>query len=390
MYDCIIIGCGVSGLMASIFIKNKRVLIIEKNKTPGVKLLLTGNGRCNVTNLKSNNEFLENVHNKKYMYSALNNFGPYDIWNFFSKNNVPLTEEKDNRVFPKSQKAKDILNVLLNLSIKNGTKIIYNEEVTKIENNDTSKKVITNKNEYKCKYLIIATGGSSFKMTVSNGSNIKFAKMLKQPTTNIYPCEVGIILSEKTNLAGTSFNDVKIKYKNYTSTGPLIYTHKGLSGEAIMSLGEYIYQNDDKEIEIDFLPTTTYEELHQKLKTFNKEKEVKTFFETFFTKKFSDYLVSTLNLNAEKIKQLTKTNIEEVINIIKHKKYYNIKVDDLNNAYVTGGGIDMKYIDSKDFQSKINKNVYFLGEALDIHGRIGGYNITLALTTGYNCGINIK
>ena len=226
MYDCIIIGCGVSGLMASIFIKNKRVLIIEKNKTPGVKLLLTGNGRCNVTNLKSNNEFLENVHNKKYMYSALNNFGPYDIWNFFSKNNVPLTEEKDNRVFPKSQKAKDILNVLLNLSIKNGTKIIYNEEVTKIENNDTSKKVITNKNEYKCKYLIIATGGSSFKMTGSNGSNIKFAKMLKQPTTNIYPCEVGIILSEKTNLAGTSFNDVKIKYKNYTSTGPLIYTHK--------------------------------------------------------------------------------------------------------------------------------------------------------------------
>lgn len=390
MYDCIIIGCGVSGLMASIFIKNKRVLIIEKNKTPGVKLLLTGNGRCNVTNLKSNNEFLENVHNKKYMYSALNNFGPYDIWDFFSKNNVPLIEEKDNRVFPKSQKAKDILNVLLNLSIKNGTKIIYNEEVTKIENNDTSKKVITNKNEYKCKYLIIATGGSSFKMTGSNGSNIKFAKMLKQPTTNIYPCEVGIILSEKTNLAGTSFNDVKIKYKNYTSTGPLIYTHKGLSGEAIMSLGEYIYQNDDKEIEIDFLSTTTYEELHQKLKNFNKDKEVKTFFETFFTKKFSDYLVSTLNLNAKKIKQLTKTNIEEVINIIKHKKYYNIKVDDLNNAYVTGGGIDMKYIDSKDFQSKINKNVYFLGEALDIHGRIGGYNITLALTTGYNCGINIK
>ena len=157
-----------------------------------------------------------------------------------------------------------------------------------------------------------------------------------------------------------------------------------------MSLGEYIYQNDDKEIEIDFLPTTTYEELHQKLINFNKEKEVKTFYETFFTKKFSDYLVSTLNLNAEKIKQLTKTNIEEVINIIKHKKYYNIKVDDLNNAYVTGGGIDMKYIDSKNFQSKINKNVYFLGEALDIHGRIGGYNITLALTTGYNCGINIK
>ncbi len=302
MYGCVVVGAGPAGLMAAIQAsQNHKILLIEKNATPGKKLLLTGSGRCNVTNLKNNNDFLHEVdYNKKYLYSTINIFGPHDIYEYFSINKIILKEEKDNRIFPASNKSSDILTALL----KNTQKVEfkYNENVLNILDGKL-KTVITNKAEYLTKNIIIATGGSSFKSTGSAGDNMKFAKKLNQPTVPLSPAEVGIILKEETNLAGTSFDNIEVKIKNKSSIGNLVFTHSGLGGEAIMKISEHIYKNSEKEIFIDFLPSMGVDELKNKIKNYDSEKQLISFLSDLFSKKFSLYLANKLDLN-KKIKSL--------------------------------------------------------------------------------------
>lgn len=388
MYDCIVIGAGPAGLMAAMeSSKNNKTLLIEKNPAPGKKLLLTGGGRCNLTNLKNNNDFLDEIeYNKKYLYSAINKFGPREIYNFFEERNVPLKIEKENQVFPQSDKARDILDTLVKELGKTEQK--YNETVIDIKNHEI-KEVITNKGIYKTKNIIIATGGSSFKHTGSSGDNLKFADILNQPVIPIFPAETGIKLSSKNDLAGTTITEVLVTFDKRKAYGNLMFTHTGLSGTAIMKISEFIYKGQEKEIKIDLLPNLNREEILALINSFDREKELFSFLNEFFTKRLSLYLINKSNLN-KKIKSLTKTDIENIINILKGLNFEVKDVNELDTAYVTGGGIDLKYLDSMRMESKINKGIYFVGEALDIHGPIGGYNITLALSTGYLAGNSIN
>ena len=390
MYDVIIIGTGPAGLMAAIEAsKNNKVLVIEKNSKPGRKLLITGGGRCNVTNLKSNKDFLEQIkHNRKYLYSVINRFGPQDIYNFFIENNVLLKEEKENQIFPVSNNSNDILNALLK-NIDN--KIInYNESVIEIVYKQNNIKVITNKNTYITKNIIIATGGASYKKTGSAGEHIKFAKMLGQPIIDLYPAETGVILNNKHDLAGISLEQVIVSFNKKEFEGNLIFTHRGLSGTSIMKASEHIYLNNVKNIYIDLLPNYSIEELGDLINSYNREKEVSTFLNEYFSKRLSNYLINKCIFPDNiKIKNLNKPQALELINNIKNCMFNVKEVCSIDEAYVTGGGIDMKYINSKTMESTINKGVYFAGECLDIHGPIGGYNITLAISTGYAAGINV-
>ena len=384
MFDLIIIGAGVSGLMAGIK-SNVNTLILEKNNEAGKKLLISGNSRCNLTNNKSNDQFLLNIEvNRKHLYSTINNFGPKEIMDFFIKNDVLLKEETDNKIFPLNNKSESILKVLL----KNCKHTInYNEEVIDINKKDNYFEIVTNKNKYLTKKLIIATGGSSYKHTGSTGDNIKFAKKLGQPIVDIYPVEVPIILTNKADLAGTSIDNVLVKCNKIKKSGTFLFTHKGISGSAVMAISEYVYKQNAKEIEVDFLIDYNNDEFLNIINNYDKEKEIHTFLETIFTKKLSLYFLNNINMNKSlKIKQLNNRDKINLIREIKEKRYEIKKVEDINYAYVTGGGIDMKYINSKTMESTIIKNLYFTGEALDTHGPIGGYNITLALSTGYTAG----
>ena len=388
MYDVIVIGAGPSGLMAAIEASKKaRVLLIEKNETLGKKLLITGNGRCNVTNFKNNNLFLETVgYNKKYLYSAINKFGPSEIIAFFAAHGVPLKEEEDNKMFPKTDEAKDILNAL----IKNMPKVTikYGETVTDIMSG-IIKKVITSKGAYTAANVIIAVGGASYPETGSAGDNLKFAKMLKQPVVDIFPAETSVEAEIDISLAGTSFLKATVKFNNKEFTDALIFTHKGLSGPVIMQASEHIHKEKVKEIHLDMMPAYQTDDFVNALNNFDREKELSSFFSYFFTKKLSNHLVQMLNLN-KKIKSLTKSEITSFINFLKNYPVKIKKVSNIASAFVTGGGIDMNYIDSTRMESKINQGIYFVGEALDIHGPIGGYNITLALATGYLAGSSIN
>lgn len=390
MYDVIVIGSGPAGMMASIMAsKNNKVLLLEKNDISGKKLLITGGGRCNLTNLKNNREFIEEVeYNKKYLYSTINNFGPKDIYDFFTSKGVKLKEEKGNNVFPVSNKSSEILMTLLDSMKK--VDIKYKENVIDIKVLDEIKEVVTMKNIYRAKNIIIATGGSSFKETGSSGDNMKFARLLGQPTVNLFPAETYLELKEDTvNLAGTSFEEVEVSYLKKKKSGNLIFTHKGISGSSVMKISEFVYLNKDKSISIDLLPKLTVNDLINDLNRFDREKEISVFLMNYFSKRFSNYLVSRYDLHG-KIKAYNIKNLIYLFENLKSLKFEVASVGPIEKAYVTGGGIDLKYIDSKTMESKINKGIYFVGESLDIHGPIGGYNITLALSTGYSAGISIN
>lgn len=373
IYDCIIIGAGPAGLMAAIEAsKNCKTLTVEKNTAPGRKLLLTGGRRCNVTNSKSNSDFLDEVgYNKKYLYSTINKFGPQDIYDFFVQNGVPLKEEKDNRIFPISNKASDILNALLK-NTKN-VEFKYSETVLNIKNGEI-KEIITDKNSYKTKNVIVATGGSSFKTTGSSSDNMKFAKTLNQPTMPLFPAETSVFLEEKPDLTGTSFENAKIKFEKKITTGNLIFTHSGFSGEVIMKLSEHIYKSDKKELLIVFIPNISTDEFKDLLNNFDKGKELISFLSILFSRKFGLYLIDKLKIN-EKIKSLNSQEIDKIINLIKSFPFKIKNVESLEKAYVTGGGIDMKYINCRTMESKINKGIYFVGEALIFMGQLAGVTL---------------
>ena len=384
-YNTIIIGAGASGLMCAQHL-NKDYIILEKTNSSANKLLLTGNGRCNLLNLKPINEFISNInHNSKSLYSTLNNFSPSNIYDYFSKH-IPLTQEDDNRIYPKSNKSIDIKNILIN-----NVNIKYNTEVLNIIPVNNSYKLITNNIEYFANNIVVATGGCSYPHTGSNGIANKFANSLNINTIDYYPCETSIItINPLTDLAGTSFDNVLIKANKHISFGNLIFTHTGLSGSSIMLLSEHIYKEKIDSVTIDLLPNTTNDDLINIL-TSTPEKQLTTILHTFFSKKFTLFLLSKNNLNQNiLIKQLNSKQINSLISLFKNYTINILKVNDIKNAIISGGGINIKELDPKTFCSKTYKNLYFIGECVDIHGPIGGYNLTLAFSMAYSAALSIN
>ncbi len=385
MYDAIIIGSGPAGLMAANAINEKSYVVLERNNSAGKKLLITGGGRCNVTNLKDNREFLETVeYNKKFLYSTLSNFGPYDIVDFLDT--VPLVEVEENQMFPQSNKASDILEKLLENTNEN---ICYNQEVRSIKYHQDYIEVKTTNTVYKAKNIVIACGGCSFPKTGSRGDHITFANKLGIDIVNVYPAETGIMLLEKNNLAGIHFDNVVISLGKIKKDGHFIFTHKGISGNAPMKMSEFVYLQKAKEIYIDFLPNISTEEIKDILLQ-NKEKQTITVLSSLVTKRFSEYLVEKSSIDKKlKIKQLIHRQIDEIIDLLKNHRYHVTGVEPLEGAYVTGGGISIKEITAKTMETRKYPGIYVVGESLDIHGPIGGYNITLAMSTGYTAGKSI-
>jgi flavoprotein, HI0933 family len=403
IYDIAIIGAGPAGLMAGIRATElgAKVILIEKNKRPGLKLLTTGGGRCNITNAIFNPKEMAEKYgqNGKFLISALNKFGAKEIIDFFNSRGIFTKIEKINQVFPESNRSTEILNTLIDEFKRNGGKLVTEAIVRNIVmENDTIIKVVLNSNEeIEAKKYIIATGGRSYPDTGSTGDAYIWLKKLGHTIITPQPALSPIIVKENLvkKLEGLSLNDVTLNLydgdkKIKSLTGDIVFTSTGVSGPAAMDLTRYIKGTEKLSLKIDFLPDYTSEILDEHLRdifTLHGTKLFRNSLDGLVPPKLQYLLCDILSISPDK--KASVINREERKSLINFLKNFNLKIQSIggyDKAIVTQGGVALNEINPKNMQSKIIPNLFIAGELLDLDGPSGGYNLQICWTTGYVAG----
>ena len=395
----IVIGAGPSGIMAALSLRKlgDEVLILEANEKICKKLFITGKGRCNLTNNTDLEGIINNiVSNPKFLFSALNYFSPQDTINLVEGMGVPLKIERGNRVFPVSDKSSDIIKVFDKIIKQNKIDIKLNSKVTYVKKIDDKFEVATDREKFVCDKLIVATGGKSYPGTGSKGDGYKFASMLGHNVVPPRPALVPIRLKNfDSNLAGLSLKNVKCLYqegnKRFEQFGELLFTHNGLSGPIVLSLSSQInkFEVSNKKIFIDLKPALTFEQLDNRLlRDFdnNKNKDIKNYLPELMPKSLIPVFLNKLSFGNKKVNEITKENRYEIINKLKSLEFTVERLEDVSVGIVTAGGVDVSQINSKNMESKLVENLYFVGEVLDVDALTGGFNIQIAMSTGYSVG----
>ena len=392
-----IIGGGPAGMMCAIkAAENHQVTIFEKNEKLGKKLFITGKGRCNLTNYCDEREFLKNiVNNSSFMYSSIYSFSPFTTYYYFEELGLPLKVERGNRVFPASDKSSDVIKAYEKKLKDLGVKINLNYEVTSIEKVDG--KFIINGRE-KFDKVVIASGGISYKLTGSTGDGYKFAKDFGHKVIDQVPGLIGINLKNKFSLAGLTLKNVELKVlkdKKILSRefGEMLFTHRGISGPIVLTTSSKINRLKDFEMYLDLKPALDPEKLDARiLRDFheNQNKNLENVMKSLLPRDLIIYVLEGAGISGDKkVNQITKEDRESLVKTIKNFELKFDSLDDIDRAIVTSGGVDVKDIDPKTMESKKVKGLYFIGEVLDLDGLTGGFNIQIANSTGYSCGINL-
>ena len=392
-----IIGGGPAGMMCAIkAAENHQVTIFEKNEKLGKKLFITGKGRCNLTNYCDEREFLKNiVNNSSFMYSSIYSFSPFTTYYYFEELGLPLKVERGNRVFPASDKSSDVIKAYEKKLKDLGVKINLNYEVTSIEKVDG--KFIINGRE-KFDKVVIASGGISYKLTGSTGDGYKFAKDFGHKVIDQVPGLIGINLKNNFSLAGLTLKNVELKVlkdKKILSRefGEMLFTHRGISGPIVLTTSSKINRLKDFEMYLDLKPALDPEKLDARiLRDFheNQNKNLENVMKSLLPRDLIIYVLESAGIFGDKkVNQITKEDRERLVRTIKNFSLKFDSLDDIDRAIVTSGGVDVKDIDPKTMESKKVKGLYFIGEVLDLDGLTGGFNIQIANSTGYSCGINL-
>ncbi len=404
--NVIVIGGGAAGLMcAGVAAQNGAdVLLIEKNAKIGRKLLITGKGRCNITNFCDNDEFIENIPtNPRFMYSAINAFSTYDTVAFFEDLGVRTKVERGNRVFPVSDKAVDVCDALYSFVINNGVKLI-NETVKGLIQKDC--KVVgvkTENNSYYADSVVIATGGKSYPKTGSTGDGYSFAKSVGhtviKPVASLVPLTSDDDFCKE--LAGLSLKNVAVSvFDNnsekeiYSDFGEMLFTHFGLSGPTILSASSHMrdISKDKYAVYIDFKPALDEQTLDARLlKDFAKfiNKDICNSLFELLPKSFIPVLLDVCHIDPhQKCNSITAKQRALIVSTLKKFKVNISGFRPIDEAIITCGGVKCSEIDPKTMQSKIAENLYFAGEVIDVDAYTGGFNLQIAFSTGYLAGIN--
>ena len=412
----LIIGGGPAGILAGIKAKEdgNKVVIFEKNEKIGRKLLITGKGRCNITNGIEISEFIKNVPgNGKFLYSAFENFTNQDIIKILKKEGLEVKVERGNRIFPVTDNAQDVLNTL--------TRIINKKEI-EIKNNCKVKRIICkdkkaigviyndNKKEIGDK-IILATGGKSYPATGSTGDGYYMAEELGHTINKIQPSLVPIETYQREKckrLEGLSLRNVKIcvfdtlnNKKIYDDFGEMLFTPYGMTGPIIISASAHLIRykeiekrlvNKNIKLYIDLKPALIEEKLDERiLRDFQeiKNKQFKNSLDKLLPKKMIPIIIELSKINPNKqVNEITKEERKTLIQIIKRLEFEISGFRPIEEAIVTAGGISTKEINPKTMESKIIKNLYFAGEIIDVDAYTGGFNLQIAYSTGYTAGTN--
>lgn len=411
MYHTIVVGAGVSGLMAAFAASenNRKVLLIEKNKNPGRKLLISGGGRCNVTNRLPYEEIISHIPgNGKFLYGPFSTFDNESIISFVETGGVPLKEEDHGRMFPVSDKAKDVLDVFTKALEKNNVEIRYNTVVREIlaADGEITGVRLADDTALSAGSVIITTGGKSVPHTGSTGDGHRFAQSLGHSITELFPTEVPVLSDEpfikEGDLKGLSLDDVALSVlkKNgkprITHQMDMIFTHFGISGPAVLRCSQFIYKEQQsqkkKEIKmsIDFHPELSRGELKNTLEkeiSDHKDRSIKNILKGKLQERLVLFMLKHLNIDgAANGHHLKSEDFEAIIDFLKGFIFTVNGTQSIEKAFVTGGGISLKEVTPQTMESRLIEGLYFAGEVLDIHGYTGGYNITSALVTGYVAG----
>lgn len=400
MARVIIVGGGPAGIMAALSAaKNNEVILIEKNKEIGMKLRLTGGGRCNITNNRDIEEFFDKiVNNNKFLYSALYTFSNYSLLEYLSSKGLEYKVELDEKVYTKSDKADEVIDLLKNDLRNNDVNIKYNTTITDliIEDN-VIKGVITSYGEKILgDKIIITTGGKSFPNTGSDGTMYSVLEKYGHTITPIYAALIPLVIKEEfvKKLQGVSMKDVvvsaKIKKKKIEKSGDMLFTHFGISGPAVLKLSSYVNKaltEGDVEITLDFLKDKSKEEISKIMRS-NTNKTVFNNLKGVLPQNFLKVVFEILGLSEIKASDLKKEDEYKVIEYMKEMKLTARETLTIKAAQVTSGGVKVKEINASTMESKLIKNLYFAGEVIDVDAETGGYNLQIAFSTGYLAGMD--
>ena len=378
MSKVIVVGAGPAGIMAALSAsKNNEVILIERNNEIGKKLKLTGGGRCNITNNRDIEEFFDKiVTNKKFLYSALYNFTNRDLLDYFSSKGLEYKVEYDEKVFTKSDKADEVIDIFKRELMKNDVRIYYNTKVQDlIIKNETINGIVTEKgDEILADKVIVTTGGKSYPTTGSDGSMFDILQKHGHSINNFYPALIPLV--------------TKNKKKKIQRQGDMIFTHFGISGPGVLKFSSYInklLKDGEVNIKIDFLPYISKEELSKIIRGSNKS--ILNNLKEYLPQNFIKEILNILNLTEVKVAELKK---EDEVKLIEHIKEMTLTVEDtitIKAAMVTSGGVSVKEINSSTMESKKIKNLFFAGEVIDIDAETGGFNLQIAFSTGYLAGM---
>ncbi len=395
----IVIGGGAAGLMAAGFAgKNGAdVTLFEKMPRVGRKIMITGKGRCNIANACDVQTFMQNVPvNGRFLYSALNNFPPEEILEFFNEIGLPTKVERGNRAYPISEKATDVVDVMRRFVTDNGCKIV-NEKVEQIIVDDgTAVGVKTNSATYNCDAVIIATGGASYPLTGSTGDGYKFARCLGHTVVDIKPSLVPLESNNKDckDMQGLSLKNVAIKVKNnigkvvYEDFGEMLFTHFGISGPMVLSASCHLidYDKNNYVAHIDLKPALSEEQLDLRIQRDFKEninKAVSNSFSKLLPRKLIPVVLRRWGVPFDtKCNSVTKEQRKLLVTILKDFVVDISKPRPIEEAIITSGGVKVTEINPKTMESKLVNNLYFAGEVIDCDAYTGGFNLIIAWTTG--------
>ena len=405
MSKVVVIGGGPAGMMAAITASKNgnKVILIERNDILGKKLLITGKGRCNLTNSCDIDGFIANIPvNARFMYSALKMFDNHALMEFFENRGVKLKEERGGRIFPESDKAMEIQSALIKSLKTEGVEIVRGR-VQKILTNENGVCGVTFEGvkPIECDSVILATGGKSYPLTGSTGDGYAIAKELGHdivlPKPSLVPLEV--VDRSLCELQGLSLRNVGLKVKDqnnskvlYEDFGEMMFTHFGITGPTVLSASAFVRNIAGKMVELDLKPALSEEKL---------EDRIKRDFDMYSNKDFVNALCDLLPSkmipivadrcgipHTKKVNQITKENRRKLVEVLKH---FTIEIKctrPIAEAIVTSGGVSVKQIKPSTMESKLVSGLFFAGEIIDVDAYTGGFNLQIAFSTGYMAGMN--
>ena len=404
----IVVGAGAAGTMAAgaAAVNGADVLLFERNEKIARKVMITGKGRCNVTNNAGDiQSMISNIPgNGRFLYGAFSAFDYNDTIDFFEKLGVPLKTERGNRVFPVSDKAVDIVDALNRYITDGGVKrktarvvdlIMENGAVigVKTENGDT----------FHADAVIVATGGLSYPKTGSTGDGYELAKSVGHTVTPLRPSLSALVCREGicSECMGLSLKNVairvvdnKTKKEIYSDFGEMLFTHFGVSGPMILSASAHMRELTPERysIYIDLKPALNHEKLDERILrdlSQNSNKSISNILSLLLPKSMISPILRLSHIKpSQKANQLTKEMRKELVDTVKSVKLTVMDFNDISEAIVTSGGIKINEINPKTMESKICRGLYFAGEVIDCDGYTGGFNLQIAFSTGHLAGIS--